>query len=63
MDTPSVLLALYEGNPSATSEFPPQSANDTELWCFLWYYPKDTVEQKLELPVILRRQDTHVTSP
>ena len=27
-------------------------ASDTELWCFLWSAPKQTVEQTLETPVI-----------
>ena len=27
-------------------------ASDTELWCFLWSSPEQTVEQTIETPVI-----------
>ena len=34
-------------------------AMDAELWCFLWYEPEETYEQKIETPVILRRYRAH----
>ena len=45
------LLALCEGNPQVTSGFPSR-ASDTELWCFLWCEPEQTVEQTVEILVI-----------
>ena len=45
METFSVLLALYEGNPLVTSGFPSQRASNVELWCFLWFAPEQMVGQ------------------
>ena len=35
METFSTLLALYEGNPSFTGEFPSQRASNAGLWGFV----------------------------
>ena len=32
---------------------PCKKARDAELWCFLWSVPQETVEQTMEIPVIL----------
>ena len=52
MEAFSMLLALCEGNPLVTGEFPSQKASDAELWCFLWSVPEQTVDQTIEMPVI-----------
>ena len=44
METFSALLALCEGNPPVTCGFP-DKASETEVRCFLWSAPGQTVEQ------------------
>ena len=51
METFSALLALCEGNPPVTGGFPSQRPV-TELWCFSWSAPEQTVEQTVKMPVI-----------
>ena len=45
METFSALLSLCEGIPLTR-------ASDTEILCFLWSAPQQTVEQRIEAPVI-----------
>ena len=52
IETFSVLLDLSDGNSPVTSGFPLTKARDTELWCFLWSAPEQTVEQTIETLVI-----------
>ena len=35
-----------------TGEFPLKKASDSELWCFIWSAPEQTVEQTIETHVI-----------
>ena len=65
METFSALLVLCAGNSPVIGEFPITKANDTELWCFLWYVPEQTVEKTLETASDLRGQRTRydVTVP
>ena len=43
---------LCEGNSLVTGELPSQNAGNTELWCFHWWTPTQTVKQTVNLPVI-----------
>ena len=40
----------------------PTKACDTELWCFLWSVPEQTVEKTVDIPVIWDATNAHVTS-
>ena len=45
-ETLSALLALCEANPSVTNRFPAQRASNAGfLWCFLWCYAKQALQQ------------------
>ena len=60
METLSVLLALYKGNPPITGGFPSQRASDRDLWCSLlcWIsWINSRVASNLGW------HDPHVTSP
>ena len=52
MRTFSTLLALCE-EFTGDRWITPTKASNAELWCFLWYTPKQTGEQTLETPMIL----------
>ena len=52
METLSVLLTLYGENLLVTDGFLSQRVSSEKLWCFLWCTPEQTVEQKMESPVI-----------
>ena len=52
METFSALLTLCVGNSPVTGEFPAQRVSNAELWRFLRYTPKPTVEQPTETLVI-----------
>ena len=53
MGTLSTLLAFYDGNPLVTVRFPSQRTTHTWLiQCLIRCYPRKTVEQTDELPVI-----------
>ena len=45
MGTFSTLLSFCGG-------FHSQKSNDIQLWCSLWSYPEQAVQQTVELPVI-----------
>ena len=57
METPSSLLALCEGNPSVTDGFPSQKVSNAELWCVLCWGHEQTVDQAVEVSVILVAMD------
>ena len=58
-----VTLSLYwpfmRGNRRSPVDSPQYKGQSRELWSFLWYQPKYTVEQKVELQIDLRRYDAH----
>ena len=47
-----IIGILWWGTP-ITGGSPSQRANNGELCCFLWYWPEQTVEQKVKLPMAL----------
>ena len=53
METFSILLAPGEGNPLVTSEFPSQRPVMRSFEVLLWSTPEQTVEQTIEMLVIL----------
>ena len=56
METLSTLLALFQGNPLVTSEFPTHRASDAELFAdffLFWHWPEPAVKQTIVLPVML----------
>ena len=52
MEKFSELLCLCEQKQPVTGEFPSQRISNVELWCFLWCWHEQAVEQTLEFPVI-----------
>ena len=50
METFSVLLALCEGNPSVTGDFPSQ--RPVMLSCDVFFDPHLNIEQTIKMPVI-----------
>ena len=56
MEILSAWLALCEGGGGGGCTghrwIPLTKASDTELWCFLWSTPEQTVEQTIEMPAI-----------
>ena len=48
----SALLALCEENPPVTGGFPSLRAHNSELWCFIWSAPDQTVEETSEALLI-----------
>ena len=62
MKTFCALLALCEGNPPVTCDFPSQRASNAELWRLLCCWPEQNVEQKVKWPTDLRYFNADVTS-
>ena len=62
METFSALLAILWGESTVERWNPLTKASDTELWCFLWSTPEQTVEQTIETPVIWDAMPAIVTS-
>ena len=56
------LLVFCEENPPVTCGFLSQRASDVELWYFLSYQPRITVEEMVALLVILAAPAAHVAS-
>ena len=52
METYSALLALGGGNPPVTGGLSSPRADNASFGAILWCKPKQTVEQKVELPLI-----------
>ena len=52
METFSVLLVLYEGNPPVTGGFPAQTPATQSFHVFFLSVPEQTVEQTVETSVI-----------
>ena len=52
MEIFSALLAFCKRNSPAIGGFPYTKASDAELWCFIWSAPEQTIEQRIETPVI-----------
>ena len=52
MEAFSALLALCEGESTGDRWIPLTKASDVELWCFLSSALEQTVEQRIDTPVI-----------
>ena len=59
----STLLACFLcGELTGHRWFPPQLGINAELWYLLLCQGEQALEQAVELPVISKRRDVHVTS-
>ena len=59
METRSLYWPFMRGIRRLPVDSPQYKGQSRELWGFLWFQPKYTVEQTVELQIDLRRYDAH----
>ena len=52
MEALSILLPFCEGKPLVTGGFSSQMVRNAELWCFLWRWAEQVVEQTVGMQEI-----------